>query len=706
MNRRALLKTLAAAGASSFVADSVLAAALAGSPDGRDGVIRYLETHRRADGGYGWEDQADSHLTPTFAVIGCYHLLDRTPPNKIELAGFVREHHPSRLKKLEQEHHEFEFQQIQSLLWLGEDAAEFQQKIGTWKQPYVYLKQYEQHGYPIFRFEIMTFICRQLLGMSLNDLAASWLDYLVSRRRPNGSFNNTPMSDGSDGHVVNTWWGLQASAAVIRPEGNNSDLIAWLRACQLSNGGFAYQPKPEVGGVDDVAYTWAAVLALKKLGAAPQNAAGCVNYLRSLGNADGGFGDRPGWLSNPLATFYALGALKALGALDDLPTAQKSPAPTIPSPLSSNLKVFTIQIEAHGKGSPVEAVELARALGIDLWGAKNAVPGWIARAQKVADERKVPVKFFAADEEYGTWVNMPGLGTYSHTSDIIAPARGDFGSSLGNKGVVTWPEFRRDRLRPLEKARGHLIWQFGENEELTRIYLDDSLQRGGYAAISTFHFGNPDFTNTEPFLMRFRGKIPFIALQDAHGNEPWWFADMTTGFRTLFLATEPTWEGWLNALKQNWVAAVRHDAVSNFKTWMHAGSRPVLDFVRQHEADWKWWDNARHQRPLVSIVALTADDEFEVARPQEGVTLRARCAWENTTQGLAKKPLAELIKVTLDGAEIKMALVEKRQGQAFADHYHQFHISNPAPGRHSATATVRSVMADNAASSSTIEFTV
>jgi hypothetical protein len=103
---------------------------------------------------------------------------------------------------------------------------------------------------------------------------------------------------------------------------------------------------------------------------------------------------------------------------------------------------------------------------------------------------------------------------------------------------VSWEEFRERRLKPLQQGDGRLVWQFGENEELVRMFLDDSVERGGYAAISTYHFGTPDFTNSEPFLHRWRGKIPFVALQDAHGPEPWWFADMTTGFRTLFLATE------------------------------------------------------------------------------------------------------------------------------------------------------------------------
>ena len=379
----------------------------------------------------------------------------------------------------------------------------------------------------------------------------------------------------------------------------------------------------------------------------------------------------------------------------------------MPVKIPANLKIFSIQIEAHGQGSPADTVELARALRIDLWGAKNAAPEWLARVRALATAQKIPVQFFPADEEYGTWVDVPGLGTYSHTSDVIGPPAGDIGTSIANQGVVSWPEFRERRLAPLLKGGGRLVWQFGENEELVRMYLDDSVERGGYAAISTFHFGNPDFTNTEPFLNRWRGQIPFIGLQDAHGAEPWFFADQATGFRTLFLATEPSWEGWMNALKQNWVVAVRHDAASSQKTWMHGGSPEVVSFVRERERDWRWWDNPAVARPMVSLVALTPEDQLEVARPERGVVLRVRCAWENTPQGLLKQPLSEFVRLTLDGRELPAALATKKaaRGELNADHYHHAHLESPAPGRHIATVVVR-VLATKAEASRTVEFTV
>ena len=704
--RRAVLKSMGVAGLAGLFPGFAGAEEHLAGADGRAAVLAYLASLARADGGYGWEDQADSHLTPTFAVIGCYQLLKQTPLNIGALAEFVRNHHPARLKKLEQEHRQFEFEQIQSLIWLGQDASDYRDQVSRWQTPTVYMKQYEQHGYPIFRFELAAIRCRELLGLPLREVPA-YVEYLDLHRRPNGSFNNTPASDGSDGHVINTFAGLLALGALGRAGEKKDETIAWLRACQLPNGGFTYRPGADIGGNDDVAYTRAAVCGLRLLGAAPADRDACVRYLQSLWNSDGGFADRPSWLSNPLASYYALDALNALGALD-LPRGVRGPASRPAVSLAANLKVFTIQIEAHGKGSPAEAVDLARALRIHLWGAKNAEPGWIGRAQAVADREKVPVSFSVANEEYGTWVAVPGMGTYSHTSDVIAPAGADFGPAVANQGVVSWPEFRAKRLAPLVRAGGRLIWQFGENDELTRMYLDDSLQRGGYTAISTFHFGNPDFTISEPFLQRYRGQIPYIALQDSHGNEPWWFADMTTGFRTLFLAAEPTWAGWLNALRQNWVVAVRRDAVSGQKLWMHGGSSQVVDFVREHEQDWRWWDNPEIQRPLVSIVAVRPQDEFEVARPEKGVTIRVRCAWQNTPQGLPKQPIAELVKLTIDGVEVSPKLIATKRaggGPAYLDHYHQFHIPDPAPGKHSAMVRVRTVET-KIESERTVEFSV
>ena len=670
-------------------------------------VLGYLESLRREDGGYAWPDQDRSHLTPSFAAIGCYHILECTPPDKKSLVEFIQTHHPFRIKKLERDLKVFEFQQIQSLLWLSEDAGSFREQVRSWRKPSVYPKQYERNGYPILRFELMALLCRRLLGLGTDDISRELIEYIDSHRRGNGSFNNTPAGDGGDGHVMNTLWGLQGLSILNRPGEKQEETIAWVQGCQLANGGFTYQPKPAFGGVDDITYTWAAVRILEFHGAEPARRKACIDYVQSLWNEDGGFGQRHSWVSNPMATYYALDTMRALGGFESLSSSRRGQRRQPKHrKLPKDLKVFTIQIEAHGKGSPADAVELARGLRINLWGAKNSAPGWIAAAQALADERGVPVTFFVANEEYGTFVKVDGLGTYSHTSDIISTANAEFGPSLAGKQAVSWDEFRRRRLAPLEKAGGRLVWQFNENEELTRMYLDDSLQRGGYAAISTFHFGNPDFANSEPFLKLYQQQIPFVALQDAHGNEPWWWGDQLTGFRTLFLATEATWAGWLEALEKKRVVAVRHDAVSSKETWMHGGVPEAVEFVRENEQDWRWWNNPRIKRPLVSIVAVRPNDKWETGRPKQGVTVRVRCQRDNTLRGLPKAPRVELVKLMIDGREVTSKLVApKAQWGAYRDYYHFYHIGKPTPGKHTATAAVRR-LDTVAVSQHTIEFIV
>ncbi len=89
------------------------------------------------------------------------------PPDRVALTDYVRTHHPRELKKFEQERRIFEFQQVQSPVWLGDSAAEFCERLKTWTAPLPYLKQYEQHGYPVFRSELGLVQCRALLGMEI-----------------------------------------------------------------------------------------------------------------------------------------------------------------------------------------------------------------------------------------------------------------------------------------------------------------------------------------------------------------------------------------------------------------------------------------------------------------------------------------------------------------------------------------------------------
>jgi len=89
-------------------------------------------------------------------------------------------------------------------------------------------------------------------------------------------------------------------------------VVAWIRSCQQEDGGFSWRPDPDVAGRSDIWYTWLGVSALRALGAMPRDSKGVAQFVNACQNADGGFGDKPGWLSRLEATDYAVQTLGAL----------------------------------------------------------------------------------------------------------------------------------------------------------------------------------------------------------------------------------------------------------------------------------------------------------------------------------------------------------------------------------------------------------
>jgi hypothetical protein len=346
-------------------------------------------------------------------------------------------------------------------------------------------------------------------------------------------------------------------------------------------------------------------------------------------------------------------------------------------PIPAGAKVYSIQIQAPGSGSPSEAVELAEKLGIHLWTAKNAAPGWVQEANRIARARQRQVEFSAAGEDYGTFLRVPGLGTYSHLIDWVAAE--DPGPAMPRaKHPYSLGEVRDQRFAAIAKARGTLVWQFLENEELTRVLLD----KGDWKAISTFHFGNENFLHSQPFLHRWLGRIPFVALQDAHAPESWWWGDMLAGFTTLYVATRSGWQGWLDAVERNHVMAVRHDAVTGWKTQQAGGSPELREFIGSREREWRWWDDAGRQsrRPAAAVTVLRPGAKFEAGAPESGAAVRVRLWGDNNGQAVPGEARAELISLAVDGREVQPKLVE-----AAKDRYYLAHVD----GEGRAVATVR-----------------
>ena len=645
-------------------------------------LAAYLETHRRPEGAYGWSSDVVAHVSPTFGVVGSYRLLGLTVPDAGSVAKFVRETYPvNERRRTDRPLWRLDFEQAQTLLWLDQSIDSLRDLAATWQAPAEFTTRYELGGNPVFQHQSMAVRVRGMLGLPPTP---AWTEYFLARRRADGSFNNTPAADGSPGHLMNTLWGYEAAAALGLDLQPAPQLADWVRSCARPSGGYTYAPQASIAAVDDIAYTWCALQLLRRLGAEPEAPELTAEWISSLLTAEGGFQDRPGGAPNPLATFYALDSLHLLARP---PAASAKPAPAAREhPLPRNAKVFAIQIEAPGAGSPREAVLLARTLGIHIWTAKNSPPGWVEEAQRVADDQQAPVVFAVGDEEYGTYVDVAGLGCYSHLVDLVAPQGTDAGEQLPKKNhPYPWQQFRDGRLSDLQDGDGRLFWQFLENEELTRILLDEAVESGTYAGIASFHFGNENFLHSQPYLHRWFARLPFVGLQDAHAKESWWWGNQLAGFTTLFLAEEPTWDAWLEALERRHVMAVRHDAVSGWKTHLAGGSDAVRRFVLEREKEWRWWDEggAQARRPAGALTLLRPGAKFEAGAPESGLALRLRLWQENTSRGGPAEPRVELLAFTVDGRK-----VEPRLEQSDEDRYYLAALDD-APGDHAAEARLR-----------------
>jgi hypothetical protein len=681
LTRRSLLALLA----------STSAAGAVNWPESyRRRILTYLEQHRRAEGAYGWSSDVMAQLTPTFGTVGCYRILGAKVPDSARVASFVRDNYPAQEpRRIDRPMWRLDFEQVQSLLWLDESIESFRQPASTWTAPSVLTPRYELHKQPVLQNQAMAVHIRYLLKLSPSAEDKAWRDYFQERLRPDGTFNNTPASDGSGGHVMNTRWGLLAAEHLGLTLPPAPGLAEWVRACQTATGGFTWAPHPALGAVDDLAYTWCALQTLQQLNAKPARPAQCAQWIESLQTSEGGFQDRPGGEPNPLATFYALSCLQLLDHEPGKAVVKAAPrARRVAIPTDHN--VYSIQIEAPGNGSPREAVLLAKTLGIHIWAAKNAPAGWTAEAQRIAGEDKAPVTFAVGDEEYGTYYGVAGLGCYSHLVDIHAPAGADFGKAMEKKNhPYTYEEFRDQRIHALHRGKGRLIWQCNDNEEITRVLLDEAEKTGSYAAIASFHFGKQDFAHTYPFLHRWYGRIPFVGLLDAHTAESWWWGDQLAGQKTLYLAKEPTWDGWLEALRNNWVMSVRHDAVTGWKTHITGGQPHVREFAQRRAQQWTWWDKDGQQsrRPAASMVLLRPGMRFEAGAPVDGSdpALRIRL-WQNNTQmGGPAAPRTELVSLQVDGAAVTVP--EPRVTKA--DRYYLVPVGRQLPGEHRAEAQVR-----------------
>ncbi|AOK31543.1 MULTISPECIES: prenyltransferase/squalene oxidase repeat-containing protein [Burkholderia] len=98
--------------------------------------------------------------------------------------------------------------------------------------------------------------------------------------------------------------------ALDMPIAAAEDLVRSIRNCQNADGGFSEQP----GQLSDVFATYCATVSLRLLNSEPLNPQACIDYVNRCQNPDGGFGNVPGLRSDIWHTNLAVLSLHALEA--------------------------------------------------------------------------------------------------------------------------------------------------------------------------------------------------------------------------------------------------------------------------------------------------------------------------------------------------------------------------------------------------------
>ncbi|MGC4231921.1 MAG: terpene cyclase/mutase family protein [Niabella sp.] len=657
-------------------------------------VLKYIAGLQKPEGGYGWADQPDGHITPTYACVGTLNHLGNLPSDRKSLINWIETHHPQTGVNQEAgpsgaQMRDLTYHQVMAISWLGGSTASFKEEVSRWKSQRGALANYENNRFANLWQETFTPICRQLLGLDLQQTTIDFTGYLDSLRRANGSYNNAPVSfkEPGDGNMLNTLHSVIALQSLGQAVPGKEQLIRWIEKCRTISGGFTHQPEPELAKKPDIIYTWAAIKLLKLLGATPGNGAS-VRYILSLQNWDGGFGSKPGLASTPLSTFYAVEALHLAGAGNALKEPLRSFAAIRSEEPLKGQKVFSVQFQSVGNGSPAEAVMLADSLNIHLWGAKNAPSGWVKVAQAIADKKGVPVHFFICDEPYNKNILVPGMGSFGHILDYYAPA----GNPVEFPAESIWPSLSEQYFKRLIHQDGGLILQVSNNEPLARILLDESIDNGGYTAMATHHF-DQNFAFWLPYLFDYRDRLPMVCLQDGHGTESWWWGDDLLKERTLFIASEPTYEGMIAAMKKNHIVSVKHDSITSNKVRMMGGTDAARKFIMAAQQQWKWWNDTGENKdhPWAAVTILKPGDLFETGTSSEGIVVRVRC-WYKTRQQTILQPVTELVQLKIDGKTVTTTFLKKEnQRKQLQDIYHTYKAGQLSKGTHTIEVLVRKI---------------
>ncbi len=433
-------------------------------------------------------------------------------------------------------------------------------------------------------------------------------EYVVKRQAPKGGFIDDvaerPMPTESKAHIMITHDAVMTLNTLDIPVPNAKACIEWIRSCQTPSGGFKWNPaSDEYSNKPDVWYTWAAVMALKTLGSSPRDVEGCVKWLNSLQNADGGFGDRPSWNSRIYSTYYAVHALQLLSGDARKAISRKTVIEREKVIPEGTYFIF----QAHHK-SPVGGkgmVDSVAAMKLNLVAVKSkekdvnlneGISTSVKEARAYAKQKGYPLEILESPENYSHKVRWMNGQKADHVSNFMIPPNLSTEESeiykvafkAGQSGL-NWPEFKEQVIAPVQSLRFGTLFYPELDYTMINAYMvyDDGLDGElGYNAVPGAHFGNIDWVRHFPYKERWEGILPFIADGDAHANIVKWRPNLEQ-YRNIYIAEDYDYAHYVEASLNKRSVCVIHIATGETRYY---GAKAAIAYLKKHHKEWQWWN--------------------------------------------------------------------------------------------------------------------
>ncbi len=432
-------------------------------------------------------------------------------------------------------------------------------------------------------------------------------NYLNARQAENGGFVDdvtaNPLPTNSKANLITTGHAVLTLKSIDVEIMNAKKCIQWLQSCQTKQGGFKYNPdSKEQSNHADIWYTWMAIKTLKALNAKPKNVQKCIEWINSLQNDDGGFGDMPQWNSRIYSTYYAVSALDELtgdATFNITPKSRRSKQEIIPE---GKYSIYQSHHKSPEGGKSM--IDSVAAMNLNLIGVKSNIKKidldkgmslQVAHNRAYVKQKGIEIEVLELPENYNHKLIWPNRQKADHVSNFIIPP--DLNPQevniyknvlkAGQKGL-SWKRFKEEVIRPMMNLKSGTLFYPELDYSMLNAYrvYDEGLDGGnGYNAVTGAHFGNIDWVRHFPYKERWEGVLPIVADGDAHGNIVKWHKNLLQ-FRNVYISRSYHFKDYVEAsLNNRSVCVIRMPSGAV----RYYGSKAAVAYLKKHQTEWKWW---------------------------------------------------------------------------------------------------------------------